>query len=254
MTKKAIIFLAISFVVGFAASACASMSMSSSGTWRYKLTVAVETPEGVKTGSAVREVRASGNTKIFPEQAPVSFKVTGEAVVVDLGARGQVFALLKTYKHGIDGAHYIVPDAFPNPDMDMTGWGGYYSRLEAGPIELKQSLYPMFVHFRDAADPKTVENLLEYERCSDERGVSRGTVCLKNDRFGEAFGEGVTLKSVTIEMTKEPVTTGGVERYLSWLPEYENMMFDGQRYNTANSKYPFANSLAAGAFKAGDYK
>ena len=30
-------------------------------TWRYKITVEVETPEGIKSGSAVREVRAWKN-------------------------------------------------------------------------------------------------------------------------------------------------------------------------------------------------
>ena len=41
-------------VVGVGYVACAEMFPS--GTWRYKMTVTVETPEGIKTGSAVREV------------------------------------------------------------------------------------------------------------------------------------------------------------------------------------------------------
>lgn len=185
-----------------------------SGTWRYKLTVEVDTPEGVKTGSAVREVKAHTSPKLVAGIPNFSMSVKGEAVVVDLGSYGQVFALLKTYQHGVDGAHYIVSDAFPLKQANIYDQVRYYKSLNDTAAVLTARQYPMFVRFRDPADPKTVENLLEYEPCADERGIPRNTICLKNDRFAEAFGEGVSLKSVTIEMTREPVTTGVVENYL----------------------------------------
>jgi len=106
----------------------------------------------------------------------------------------------------------------------------------------------MFVRFRDPKDPKTVESLLDMKPCLDTKtGVPGGTLCLVKDHFEEAFGEGVKLKEVTVEMTDEKVTRGVVQR-LSWLSRYYAQMLDGKRYNTYGSKLPFANSLNAGDF------
>jgi hypothetical protein len=62
-----------------------------SATLRYKVTVEIETPEGIKTGSAVREVFIQRQPEL-PESGP-DIKPKGEAVVIDLGKRGVVFAL-----------------------------------------------------------------------------------------------------------------------------------------------------------------
>ncbi len=217
-----------------------------SGTWRYKMTVTVETPEGIKTGSAVREVYVAAFPKLSPHMLP-TVRLKGEAVVVDLEPRGVLFALLSGYKIGADYGSDLPGYVFyPKGWLSDKGIREM-STLKAGPTELDPTWYPKFVRFRDIADPKTVENLLELE--SDGKHPSSFTI--KKDRFAEAFGAGVKLKSVTIEMTDEPVTWG-VERWLPWLPEYYNKMFDGLRYNTIKSNNPFANSMSAGSFKAGD--
>src|ERR1700722_17123777 len=64
-----------------------------SDSWRYKMTVTVETPEGVKMGSAVREVT---RYRVFnlTTKWTYRFKVRGEAIVIDLGKRGTLFPLL----------------------------------------------------------------------------------------------------------------------------------------------------------------
>ncbi len=211
-----------------------------SGAWRYKLTVAVDTPEGVKTGSAVREVRAEKFRSIFTSSDLAINMPRGEAVVVDLGQRGVLYGLNKTYKHGVDGGHYIVTEAFPAPrPIDTPGYIRYYSNLEAGPVELDEAYYPMFVRFRDPSDPKTVENLLDVKACP-EPNPHPMKFCLYEDRFARAFGDGVSLKSVTIEMTREPVTTGVVERYLpSYQPinEYMNW-FKSLKYSDPRRLLP----------------
>lgn len=222
-----------------------------SGSWRYKLTVEVETPEGVKTGSAVREVQVQEIPAPLPESKPTRYNIKGEAVVVDLGERGQVFALLPTYRSGSDGWRYIVFNAFPT-NLQGGARINYYQSLTGQSKVLGSGESPVLVRFRDLKAPESVESLLNIGRCPGTRGFPV-KFCLLEDRFAEAFGDGVKLKSITIEMTKEPVTIDIVARYLPWLPDYRNKMFDGQRYNMAGSKYPLANSLAMGAFKAGDY-
>ncbi len=181
-----------------------------SGSWRYKLTVEVETPEGLKTGSAVREVHAYYFPQLTPEMGKFHASLkNGEAVVIDLGSLGVVFALNRTYKRGVDGGFAILQEAYPVSPRKS-------APKKTPPKVLQQEQYPIFVRFVDPADPKTVENLLDMQTCEGARG-SEGKLCVKNDRFAEAFGEGVKLKSVTIAISDEPVTTGVVERYLPWI-------------------------------------
>lgn len=196
-----------------------------SGTWRYKLTVEVDTPEGFKTGSAVREVEGYYFPRLLGAMAAVHRKLAkGEAVVVDLGARGKVYALNNTYKHGSSGAWAIVGAAFPKPFTTEPDIIRHYRSLDAGPVELEPGNYPMLVRFRDPMDPKTVENLLSLDRCPNTQR-RKPQYCVTEDRFAEAFGEGVSLKSVTIEMTREPVTTGVVGKYMpSYKKDYEGFM------------------------------
>src|SRR4051812_10059597 len=72
-----------------------------SGTWHYKMTVTVETPEGIKTGSAVRAVTVHLVPRLSLEVHP-TIEVKGEAVAVDLGRRGVLFALMRGGLRGDD--------------------------------------------------------------------------------------------------------------------------------------------------------
>ena len=57
------------------------------------MTITVDTPEGVKTGSAVHEISNSKGLFGFPDAGNPA-DIEGEAVVVDLGERGVLFALI----------------------------------------------------------------------------------------------------------------------------------------------------------------
>ncbi len=57
-------------------------------TWNYKITIEIETPEGVKTGTAVRQVINRDNSLLGMNLGDVPSRkanVKGEAVVIDLG-------------------------------------------------------------------------------------------------------------------------------------------------------------------------
>lgn len=166
--------------------------------------------------------------------------VKGEAVVVDLGKRGVLFALMPGYRMGVDYGYYVVFDAFPYPPGggQLTSAGiKYYSHLKAGPVELQPENYPVFVRFRDRHDPKTVENLMDMKPCpSPVTHIPDSSMCVSKDHFEESFGAGVHLKSVTIEMTKEPVTQGIVKQYApsydpipQFMQWYKTLQFDDPR-------------------------
>src|SRR5688572_22804894 len=72
-------------------------------TVRYRMTVEVETPEGLRTGSAVREVTLNDGKSWnwlppfawFGEQRP-QWRLKGEAVAVDLPSGQTLFVLLRS--------------------------------------------------------------------------------------------------------------------------------------------------------------
>ena len=213
-----------------------------SGTWRYKMTVTVETPEGIKTGYAVREVVFTDGPKLLPDVAGANWSVRGEAVAVDLGQGKYLFALMD-----IDGSYRIVHDAFPYSPASGQNIVRYYKSLTGQKKVLEHNQYPTLVTFTDIKDPKTVT--LVYGGQLDE---TTQQVLPVND-LEKIFGKGVKLKDITLEMTDEDVTWK-VANFLSWLNQYYDQRLDGERFGTIESKYRLANSLSAGSFSTGEEK
>lgn len=154
-----------------------------SGTWRYKLTVTVDTPEGLKTGSAVHEVsNAADKFKFlkFPDSKNIP-EFRGEAVVVDLGSGKFLFGLVGT------NPYELFYSAFPVQGASTYEGIRYFNTLQLGTkATLTRSQYPTFVTFTDINDPKTVKQV-------------------DPDDLAASFGEGVALSSITLEMTDEPI-------------------------------------------------
>lgn len=180
-----------------------------SGSWRYKMTVTVETPEGIKTGSAVRQIGQSRDFRIGDAPAGHS-GATGEAVVVDLGTRGKLFLLM-----GED--HYYFFQLFPFSKGGNTREGiEYYSHLKnvkASVLGVK-NMIPQLVTFKNVNDPTTVKSV-------DINNLS------------STFGDGVTLKDITIETTDEPMTWN-ILKVLPWLENHVGNFY-GEKYATSGT-------------------
>lgn len=163
-----------------------------SGSFRYKMTVEVETPEGLKTGSAVREVQMRTGPGFLGVEKRGYARVLGEAVVVDLGKRGVLFALL-----GEDYAYQIAFDALGWRSGGLTPEGiRHFSGLKVGTtiLEPGPSRNPVLATFSNLKDPKSVKRIMP-------------------DDLMSYFGKGVVLKKITLEITDEPITHA-VDRYL----------------------------------------
>lgn len=214
-----------------------------SGSWRYRMTVEVETPEGLKTGSAVREVSVTESPRLTPEMT-ASRKLKGEAVAVDLGKRGVLFALLSG-----DDAYRVVYNAFPFEGAHAPEAIRYYRNLENVKAELKPRDYPLMVTFNDAHDPTSVKIVYASElNWQESKGFHK--VYDVTDNFEVVFGKEVKLKRVWIEMTDDAVTKG-VREWLPWLHEYRSKRLDGRRIETIEAENRLANSLGMGSFTAG---
>lgn len=216
--KRLSILIAVLLTCG--AAIAVAMDQIEDGTkaysWRYKLTVEVETPDGVKTGSAVREMNLLFEPRPLdpPKHYYVSHNMRGEAVAVDLGERGVLFALFSS------DSYPEVTDTFEGPPMRTLEGAEYYSSLEAGPTPVPPQRVPWIVTFSDLSDPMSVEmvkgGVFDVEKQKH----------MPVDRFEELFGEGFRLKAVTVEMTEEPVTWS-IEEYLPWLDALQGRYLHG---------------------------
>lgn len=64
-----------------------------------------------------------------------------------------------------------------------------------------------------------------------------------------AFGPGVSLKRVMLEITDEAVTEGEVEKVLDWLDTVGDGMLDGRSISTIAAENRLANDLSRLNFK-----
>jgi hypothetical protein len=194
--------------------------------FRFKMTVEVETPLGLRTGSGVMEMSAANVSFQLPDSHAVDLKFKGEAVPVDLPG-GTLFALI-----GMDEFEAMVIDTFdpsaPRAKKLVALFGELGSSSSIGRrAELTPAKYPKLVRFRDIRDPKTVEL------------VDPGDL-------GKSFGAGIKLRRISFAVVDEPVTIG-IEKRLVWLMQTKNGQLDGGRYDSFSS---LANSLNILNFKS----
>ncbi|HTK85590.1 MAG TPA: hypothetical protein VL625_10955 [Patescibacteria group bacterium] len=168
---------------------------------RYRLTVAIDTPEGVVTGSGVREITIHRRFSLWDGYWRYE-DFSGEAVAIDLGKRGVLFALLT----GAKGSY--GDQAFARKMRD------------AGKTVLPPAYYPRLVRFKEPDYPQTIEDLIEVSGAKP--GAATGT--LSSNRLGQAFGQGAKLKEIALNRTSDAITAG-LETHLPWLPCIEPLRF-----------------------------
>jgi len=192
--------------------------------WNQKLTVEVSTPNGARSGSAVshvswREANALGNY-------PADYR--GEATVVDLGQGHYLFALIGEPTKQI--AAYTLHAELGEQRSD---YGKLLPKVIAfrGVRDVPRDRYPLLVTFTDINDPTTVHRV-------------------DPDNLAAAFGPGVSLKRITLEITNEPVSDGGIKNLVGWLATVGDGMLDGRRISTSEAENSLANDLSRLNFKS----
>jgi hypothetical protein len=172
---------------------------------KYRLTVEVETPEGVKSASGVmavhpdRSYSRGGHTR-----------TKGDAVFVDLGGGKNLVALLAQIDDksvDLDGTNYVALRAY-----NAAGRKVSFNEMSraTGPVPVKGPLIPLLVTFTDKGDPATARTV-------------------PPDQLEARFGKSFDLRSVSAEVVPnglwpldfggplgEPVTRG-IEAKLPWL-------------------------------------
>jgi hypothetical protein len=171
---------------------------------KYRLTVEVQTPEGVKSASGViavhpdRSYSRGGHTR-----------TNGDAVLVDLGGGKNLLALLAHIDNtsvDLDGMNYVALRAY-----DAAGRKASFNEMSGmtGAVPVKGALVPVLVTFTDLSDPGTARKVLP-------------------DEAEAGLGEGFHVSSISVEVVPnglwpldfggplgEPVTRG-IEVKLPW--------------------------------------
>lgn len=191
--------------------------------FRYKLTVTLDTPEGEVSGSSVQQVIMTVyKDPTHTNGVSVGEDFKGEAVVVDIDDRGVLIGALTT------DPELLLYRSIEN-NLQGSYQGGYQSvdgvqYLNSLPVGTKADVplryWPVFVTFTDMDDPKTVQKVISVQGCYAGISDAVQAQCdetgpyISDNKMEDIFGEGVSIKSVTIEITNEHVTKGIVDRYL----------------------------------------
>lgn len=177
---------------------------------KYRLTVAVDTPEGDKSASGILSVRpnrsygGTGTGNSLPQ-------TKGDALMIDLGGGRNLVALLA---YGDDGSNFDDPSFLPTRLLGAkdrrVGFRDVKNLAGAPALAVPEQQRPVFIAFADAADPKSARRI-------------------NPDELEAAFGRGYRLRALSLDIVAngfwpidfggalgEPVTRG-IERKLPWL-------------------------------------
>jgi hypothetical protein len=197
--------------------------------FRYRLTIEVSVDGQLKGGSGV--IQVTGRPDLVPGR-PLKYTMTfsGEAVEVDLGQRGSLFALL-TFRDGFNAA-YLPSKAFFSTAIsaDRAEQEERFKRLndlvrQGARAELLPDQLPTLVMFKDLNDPRSVAQVPP------------------ND-LAAVFGDGVQFTRAVVEMTRDGVTSG-IEARLPWLRTTTGYVDD----QTTPNQRTLTNRLSPADFK-----
>lgn len=184
---------------------------SNSAEVRYKVTVEVDDNGTHRSGSSVMSFKLMKPTVALVSPYDAEFK--GEAVAVELGNQQLLFALLVDEK-GHSGTVRMWPErTFENLSSgserirnirDIASNEGLARELPRFLPAISDSRepmvqYPLLVRFRDLDRPESLE-------------------AVAPDALDQAFGPGVKLKRIMVEITNEPVTDS-IKKRLPWLED-----------------------------------
>ena len=191
---------------------CAALALSGCGrsaSFRYKLTLSVDTPDGVKTGFNVVEL------DYFAVKFPMEgegHKTHGQALYLDLGqGRRPLIALLTRIRREnerVRDIRWSEDDPIGVISRLCLNVTAIYSFIDVAlkfdacrrPYPLTPADLPDLVTFEDVNEPYSA-------RLVDPNNLEA------------TFGPGVSWRSMTLQATDEPLTKG-LEKMLPWVLSY----------------------------------
>jgi hypothetical protein len=216
---------------------CAALALGGCGdsaSYRYKLTLSLDTPDGVKTGFNVVEIDYRAIS--IPGKGELH-GVRGQALYLDLGpGRRRLIALLSRIRRSDDRPGETRWDqdeptllmaqlCLNDPRFDT--WIEVVAKFEAcqRPFKLTPHDLPDLVTFADVNDPKSV-------------------ILVDPNNLAATLGPGVSWRSMTLQTTDAPLTKG-IDEHLPWVKTYQkNIPISGMRiFESWHAPYISARSF-----------
>ena len=176
---------------------------------KYRLTVEVETPEGVKSASGVLAVHPD---RSYSRGGKTTTR--GDAVFVDLGGGKNLVALLAHLDKSLetDEVNYVALRAYKAAGQNVT-----FNQMgrATGTVPVKGEVIPVLVSFADPADPATAR-------------------VVPSDGSESVLGKGIRLRGISAEVVPNGVwpldfggplgdpVTRGIATKLPWLNGADN--------------------------------
>jgi hypothetical protein len=208
MGKRSVLllFLIVGFGLWYAGRYvyCLSGACAELQSWNQKLTLVIDTPSGEVTAMSVVQIVSTyygGHETIGANE--VSYFERGETAMVEVTPGRWLFAIV-----GTDAQRFYAAAQDRFIGMPRSEWLRQIPQQE-GAVTLLPNLMPELVTFDDVNEPATIRKVDPADLVA-------------------VFGDGVSLKSATLEITEEPITHGKVEKLLNWLGPYpETPLIDG---------------------------
>ncbi len=176
---------------------------------KYRLTVEVETPQGVKSASGIMAVHPD---RSYSRGGKTSTR--GDAVFVDLGGGKNLVVLLAHSDKSLelDEINYVALRAYKAAGQNVSF--NQMSRM-TGTVPVKGEVIPVLVSFADPADPATAR-------------------VVPSDGIEAVLGQGIRLRGMSAEVVPNGVwpldfggplgdpVTRGIEARLPWLKGADN--------------------------------
>jgi hypothetical protein len=173
----------------------------------FRMTVEVETPEGVKSGSSVLKASYAEAPEWVAglQQGRLNSSLSGEAVFVDLGGGKNVVALIA---QGQKAELWMSPDlaarAIRGDKQLDVGWFRD-APIWSGSADLSPPMMPTFATFGDVTKPETAK-------------------VIDPTQLGSTLGPGIRLKRVWVEFVVGP-RTEKIESIFPWLQDKKNTSY-----------------------------
>jgi hypothetical protein len=163
-------------------------------TQRFRLTIEVETPEGIKSASNVIETTFRDSNWGLPQSRGLHVKVRGDAVFLDLGHGHNLVALLGFGENGLDQSKLAQLARFALAPGQRVSWQDSVNLKGAG--ELPRSHIPTLITFTDINDPKSAR-------------------LVDPDLMSASFGPGYRFLRATVETTNDRPSQN-IDKTLPW--------------------------------------
>lgn len=195
--------ITLGVIVGVVLIGVASCTLVYSPTHvRFRLKVDVNEGSVVRTSSSVIRVAYGVAPPVLANLGGSDFGldgISGNAVTIDLGGRGLLFAILR---HDFSNAGYLpiaaygLPRPYSGPQLLATL---RQLKQKSGWVQVPSDALPLLIRFRNIEDSNSAQKV-------DASNLSA------------SFGSDVKLESVTLELTDDPVTPAP-SMWPAWLKE-----------------------------------